>query len=299
MKKLIGLLTALTLGLGLLSGCAPKDEKEEFIIIDGDFAEMNIFTHMAKLLIEESTDYNVKIQPTMATTLAYEQIRTGKMDLRLSYDGTLMATLLQLDLSTKPEGMTVYDYAQQEGRKEGVELLGKLGFENTYAVAVTKEVAQQYGLTKVSQLIPIADELIFGAEHQFFDEEGTVRYKPFTSFYGLEFEDGISLDLTLKYAAMASGNIDVTLVYGTDGLNLKYELVVLEDDWMFFPEYYGAYLVRTSLDEEFPGVREALEKLTGTFTLESTIALNYQVDVEDKNPADVARTYLKSKGLIK
>jgi osmoprotectant transport system substrate-binding protein/osmoprotectant transport system permease protein len=195
--------------------------------------------------------------------------------------------------------MSVYDYAQQEGRKAGVELLGKLGFENTYAVAVTKEVAQQYNLTKVSDLIPIADQLIFGAEHQFFDEEGTVRFKPFTTFYGLEFEDGISMDLTLKYAAMSSGNIDVTLVYGTDGLNLKYELVVLQDDWKFFPEYYGAYLVRTDLDEEFPGVREALEKLTGTFTLESTIALNYQVDVEDKDPAQVAKDYLKSKGLIK
>ena len=299
MKKLLGYLLALTLGLGLLSGCAPKAEGEEFIIIDGDFAEMNIFTHMAKLLIEENTDYRVKIQPTMAVTLAYDQIRTGKMDLRLSYDGTLMATLLQLDLSTKPDGLTVYEYAQQEGRKAGVELLGKLGFENTYAVAVTKEVAQQYGLTKVSQLIPIADQLIFGAEHQFFDEEGTVRFKPFTTFYGLEFEDGISMDLTLKYAAMASGNIDVTLVYGTDGLNLKYELVVLDDDWEFFPEYFGAYLVRTNLDEEFPGVREALEKLSGAFTLESTIALNYQVDVEDKDPAQVARTYLKSKGLIK
>jgi glycine betaine/choline ABC-type transport system substrate-binding protein len=298
MKKLLGLCLALTLGLGLLSGCTPKSNDKEFIIIDGDFAEMNIFTHMAKLLIEEYTDFTVKIQPTMAVTLAYDQIRTGKMDLRLSYDGTLMATLLQLDLSTKPEGMTVYEYAQQEGRKKGVELLGKLGFENTYAVAVTKEVAQQYGLTKVSQLIPIADELIFGAEHQFFDEEGTVRFKPFTTFYGLEFADGISMDLTLKYAAMASGNIDVTLVYGTDGLNLKYELVVLEDDWKFFPEYFGAYLVRTNLDEEFPGVREALEKLTGTFTLESTIALNYQVDVDDKDPAEVARTYLKSKGLI-
>lgn len=299
MKKLLGFCLALTLGLGLLSGCTPKSNDKEFIIIDGDFAEMNIFTHMAKLLIEEYTDFTVKIQPTMAVTLAYDQIRTGKMDLRLSYDGTLMATLLQLDLSTKPEGMTVYEYAQQEGRKKGVELLGKLGFENTYAVAVTKEVAQQYGLTKVSQLIPIADELIFGAEHQFFDEEGTVRFKPFTTFYGLEFADGISMDLTLKYAAMASGNIDVTLVYGTDGLNLKYELVVLEDDWKFFPEYFGAYLVRTNLDEEFPGVREALEKLTGTFTLESTIALNYQVDVDDKDPAEVAQTYLKSKGLIK
>jgi glycine betaine/choline ABC-type transport system substrate-binding protein len=63
------------------------------------------------------------------------------MDMRLGYDGTLMATLLQLDLSTKPAELTVYEYANREGKKKGVELLGKLGFQNTYAVAVNKELA--------------------------------------------------------------------------------------------------------------------------------------------------------------
>jgi len=295
MKKI---LLSLMIMIGLLTACSSKPKADELIIIDGDYGEMYLFTQMAKILIEDKTDYTVKINPTMAVTLAYDQMRTGKMDLRLSYDGTLMATLLQLDLSTKPEGLSVYEYANQEGKKAGVELLGKLGFQNTYAVAVNKDLAAQYNLTKVSDLIPIADQLIFGAEHQFFDEEGTVRYKPFTNFYGLTFKDGISLDLNLKYAAMASNNIDVTLVYGTDGLNLKYELVVLEDDRVFFPEYYGAYMIRADLEKDFPGVSDVLAVLENTFTLESTIALNYKIDVDNEEPYDVAYEYLKSKNLI-
>lgn len=295
MKKILVILVVL---LGMMSACGSQPKEKKLIIIDGDFAEMNLFTQIAKILIEEKTDYKVTIQPSMATTLAYDQIRTGKMDLRLSYDGTLMATLLKLDLSTKPEGMTVYEYANQEGKKKGVELLGKLGFQNTYAVAVNKTLADQYQLTKVSQLIPLAKNLVFGAEHQFFDEEGTVRYKPFTRFYGLNFKDGISMDLNLKYAAMASNNIDVTLVYGTDGLNLKYKLVVLEDDLGFFPEYYGAYLIRSDLENDFPGIKEVLSVLEETFTLESTLALNYKIDVENQDPEKVARDYLKSKNLI-
>lgn len=295
MKKI---LLSLMILLGLLTACSTTPKADELILIDGDYGEMYLFTQMAKILIEEKTEYKVKIQPTMAVTLAYDQIRSGKMDLRLSYDGTLMATLLKLDLSTKPAGLTVYDYANQEGKKSGVELLGKLGFQNTYAVAVNKELADRYNLTKVSDLIPIAKQLIFGAEHQFFDEEGTVRFKPFTDFYGLKFKDGISLDLNLKYAAIASSNIDVTLVYGTDGLNLKYELVVLEDDMAFFPEYYGAFMIRSDLEQDFPGVTAVLAVLEDTFTLESTIALNYKIDVDDENPYDVALAYLKSKNLI-
>jgi osmoprotectant transport system substrate-binding protein len=75
MKKLVGYVMALILGLGLLSGCTPKAEGEELTIIDGDYGEMYLFTQMAKILIEEKTDYKVKINPTMAVTLAYDQIR--------------------------------------------------------------------------------------------------------------------------------------------------------------------------------------------------------------------------------
>ncbi len=114
----------------------------------------------------------------------------------------------------------------------------------------------------------------------------------------MTFKDGISLDLNLKYAAIASKNIDVTLVYGTDGLNLKYELVVLEDDLVFFPEYYGAYMIRNDLEKDFPGVTAVLAVLEDTFTLESTIALNAKIDVDNKEPYDVAYEYLKSKKLI-
>jgi osmoprotectant transport system substrate-binding protein len=295
MKKI---LLSLMIMLGLFAGCSSTPKENELIIIDGDFGEMYLFTQMAKILIEDKTDYTVKIQPTMAVTLAYEQIKSGKMDLRLSYDGTLMATLLKLDLSTKPENLSVYEYANQEGLKQGVQLLGKLGFQNTYAVAVNKDLASEYGLTKISDLIPIANQLVFGAEHQFFDEEGTVRFKPFTNFYGLTFKDGISLDLNLKYAAMDSKNIDVTLVYGTDGLNQKYELVVLEDDQVFFPEYYGAFMIRSDLEKDFPGVSAVLAVLENTFTLESTLALNYKIDVDNEDPYKVAYDYLKSKNLI-
>lgn len=295
MKKLTLLL--LLLAVGLL-GCSTNNE-DDIVIIDGDFAEMNIFAHMAKMLIEEHTEYTVRIQPYMAYTLAFNEISAGNMDILPSYDGTLLATYLQTDPSEVPEGQTLYDYANEKAISEAnVKLLGKFGHQNTYVVATSQELAQEYGLETISDLIPIADELVFAAEHSFFDEEGTIRYFPFINYYGLNFQAGNNIDIGLKYAGMDSGNMDVTLVFGSDGLNKRYNLALLEDDLGFFPEYYMAYLVRADIEEEYPGIEEVLNKLEGTFTLDSAIELNYQVDVENKEPEDVARDYLISVGLI-
>ena len=97
---------------------------------------------------------------------------------------------------------------------------------------------------------------------------------------------------------MSSGNMDVTLVYGSDGLNKKFNLKVLKDDRHFFPEYYGAYLVRKDLFDDFPEAEEVLNRLAGLFDEETCIDLNYQIDVEEKDPYDVAYAFLVEKGLI-
>ena len=69
--------------------------------------------------------------------------------------------------------------------------------------------------------------------------KGTMKYGPFTQFYGLNFKEKIPVDINLKYAAVENGSFEVTVVYTTDGLNRKAGLKVLEDDLGFFPEYNG------------------------------------------------------------
>ena len=81
-------------------------------------------------------------------------------------------------------------------------LLEKLGFDNTYAIAVPQADADQYGLETISDLVPVADQLTFGAEQGFFTLEGSMKYGPFTEFYGLNFRNPVSVDLGLKYAAV-------------------------------------------------------------------------------------------------
>ena len=109
-------------------------------------------------------------------------------------------------------------------------LLDQLGFDNTYAIGVPQALAEEYGLNCISDLIPIAGQLTFGAEQEFFTLEGSMKYGPFTEAYGLHFKEAKPVDMGLKYAAIENGSFDVSVVYATDGLNRKVGLKILEDD---------------------------------------------------------------------
>lgn len=282
----------------ILTGCSTRGEND-LVIIDGDIAEMNIATYMAKAMIEANTDYSVYIQPSMAYNLAFDQINHGSMDMTLSWDGTLLATFLQTDPSTVPNGVPLYDFTNQKAAQEShVKLLNKLGNQNSYVVAVSGDLAREHNLTTVSDLIPLAPELVFAAEHSFFDEVGSVRFKPLINHYGLNFKSANSIDIGLKYAGLESQNMDVTLITSADGMMNKYDVVMLEDDLHFFPEYYSAFMVNQDIEEKYPGVEAVLNTLSGHLTDEIVRDLTYQVDVEVRDPQTVAESFLRSKGLI-
>jgi osmoprotectant transport system substrate-binding protein len=295
MKKIF---TALLLSLLVFSGCSSKDDNT-IIIANGDFGEMYIFSHMAKILIEEYTDHSAKVTDYMSVSLGHSEIKAERMHLALSYDGTMMATFMNRDVSEVPEGATLFDYANDKSQEEyGVRLLNKLGFENTYAVAVRRTTAEEYNLKTISDLSEVASELRFGTEDTFFNEDGTVRFIPFTEFYNLNFKSATPISNDLKYVGMESEQFDVTLAYSTDGMILKSDLVLLVDDLKFFPQYNATYIVLANIEDRFPGVEDALNKVTGLFNQENTIALNYRVDVLDEDPYLVAYEFLKEHNLV-
>ncbi len=300
MKKVKKCLVMVLLAIVVCStvgGCSSK-EKTTVTVIDGDFAEMKLFTQIIKIMIEEHTDLQVKVQDSMASNLAFEQIKNGEKDIYMSYDGSLLTAYLGKDPEEVPEGMTVYEYANQLGQEtENVMLTPKLGEQNTYRVGVKKETAEKYGLKCISDLQKYAPSLRFAAEHEFFDE-GSKHYESFVKYYGLKFKESNTLDRGLKYVAMDGGNMDVTIVYSTDGLNKKSELVTLEDDKKFFPDYQGTYLIRKDLYEEYPELKTIFEQLKGKFNDEICTELNYRIDVKEEDPYDVAYDFLAENGLI-
>lgn len=277
----------------------------ELVLYDGDYSETQIMDRIIQQLVESKTDLTVTIKDQMSQVNNFNALKGDNhtCDMMISYDGTLLTTFLKLDPTDVPEGETLYDFTNAVAlERHRMRLLNQLGFNNTYAVAAPQEIAERYGLEKISDLISVANQLSFGAEQEFFTLEGSMKYGPFTEFYGLNFREAIPVDAGLKYTAIENRSFDVTEVYATDGLNRKAGLKILEDDLSFFPEYNGAFLVREDTFEKFadaaPDLEEVLNLLTGKISSEDMTEMTYQTDVEGRSADEVAREFLQGLGLL-
>lgn len=156
MIKKLALLIGVLFMIGIFGGCGGDQKaKSSIVIYDGQFSEMKIIHQMVKLLVEEHTDARVEIRDEMSPVNNYRDlVAGGGSDLMNSYDGTLLTTYLKVDVSEVPEDKTLYEYANElSSEKDKVHLLDPLGHENTYAVAVTQAMADEYGLETISDLI--------------------------------------------------------------------------------------------------------------------------------------------------
>jgi len=273
----------------------------DLMLYDGDYSETQLMHHMVKMLVEEQTDLSVTIQDQMSQVNNFKALEGDghTCDLMISYDGTLLTTFFQQDTADVPAGMSIYDYVNQKAQTDyGMKLLDQLGFDNTYAIGVPEALAEQYQLETIGDLVPVADQLVFGAEQEFFTLEGSMKYNPFVEFYGLNFKTYKPVDQGLKYAAIENGSFDVAVVYATDGLNRKVGLKILEDDKSFFPDYNGAFLVRQDVLAAYPELEGILNQLAGKIPTEQMAELTYQVDVVGRSVDEVAHEFLSSQGLI-
>ena len=269
-------------------------------LYDGDYSETQLMHHMVKMLVEEQTGLSVSIGDQMSQVNNFKAMvgSNHTCDLMVSYDGTLLTTFFGQDVDDVPAGMSIYEYVNQVSRQDyGMTLLDQLGFDNTYAIGVPQALAEEYDLNCISDLIPIAGQLTFGAEQEFFTLEGSMKYGPFTEAYGLHFKEAKPVDTGLKYAAIENGSFDVSVVYATDGLNRKVGLKILEDDKGFFPDYNGAFFVREDVLEQYPELEGILNRLSGKIPTEQMAELTYQVDVLGRDVDEVAREFLDSLNL--
>ena len=124
-------------------------------LYDGDYSETQLMHHMVKMLVEDKTDLSVNIKDQMSQVNNFNALKSDghTCDLMISYDGTLLTTFFHQDVTDVPDGITIYDYVNKvAAEKYNMQMLEKLGFDNTYAVAVPQEIADKYNLEKVSDL---------------------------------------------------------------------------------------------------------------------------------------------------
>ena len=165
---------------------------------------------------------------------------------------------------------------------------------------MTRPVAEQYGIKTYTDLSAEAPELVLGGPAEFIEREDGIKGLQ-EAYGGFQFKEIKQLGTgSLRYQALLDGQVDVVVAFGTDGAIQGNDLLVLEDDKVFYPIYNVAPVVRMDTLEKYPQIAEILNKLAPALTDDVMSGLNWQVDGPDKKEAaDVARTFLQENGFLK
>jgi len=237
-------------------------------------------------------------QPTRSLMLS------GQSDLVWEYTGTAWLSFMG-HAEGIPDQDAQWQAVHDEDLGNGLTWGTKAPLNNTYAIAVTDETAAEFGLSTLSDIAKIAvDDRTFCVEPEFNSRPD--GFAPMLAHYGLDRgtpegipERNIGLyDVGAIYAATDTGECTFGEVFATDGRIDALGLTVLEDDLQFFPAYNVAPVFHSEILAEFPELEGMFEELSPLLTDEVMRALNLQVDVDGRDPADVAFDWMVEKGFI-
>ena len=302
LKKLANKKTALISGLIILMslfgfGLYQNGKPDTVHIASKPTSEGYILAELVSELIKNDTKLKVKITHGVGggTANIHPAIVKGDFDMYPEYTGTSWQIVLK---KTKPYKDENFDALDQEYRnKYRLTWKGMVGFNNTYSLGIRADLAKKYHIKTFSDLVKYAKEFTFGAEYDFFGRED--GYKALTKAYQLKFKKAIDMDNGLKYQALYDKKIDVMTVFTTDGQISDPRIVVLEDDLGFYPKYKAGMVVREEILRKHPELNAVLEKLKGLIDEKTMAFLNKKVEIGKENPRDVARKFLREKGLVR
>lgn len=273
----------------------PKD-KDGITIGTKDFTEQIVLGNILAELIEDRTDIKVNREFNLGgTQICFGALKKGDIDIYIDYSGTAYSDTLKYDPISDVE--LIYNTVKNDFKRiYGIDVLTQMGFNNTYALAVTKETAEKYNLKTISDFSKVASNLTSGTTFEFANRDDGI--KGLEKYYNFSLKNKLAIDSSPRYTALLNKEVDVIDAFTTDGLLKKHDLVILEDDKSFFPPYYAIPLMKEKSLEKFPEVKELLDELAPLLTNTVMMELNYKVDELDMKPLDVAKEFLLENNLI-
>ena len=283
-----------------------------------DFVEQFILGEMYALLLENAGLTVNRSLNLAGTNVAHEALVNGDIDLYPEYTGTGLEVVLGIPLAdvaidaaatpaasaaTPAAGITIDEVVYntvKAGYQQQFNLvwLDQVPFNNTQALAMKKSVAQEKGISTISEMVAQAADLRITAPVDFAErQDGLLGLQ---RVYGnFEFGDVLGVAPGIKYQALLEDDAEVVLAFGTDGEIFGYDLVILEDDLGLWPPYHVAPVVRQDALDANPTLADTLNQVAPLLTDEVMSGLNWQVAGDEKQePIDVARGFLEENGLL-
>ena len=239
---------------------------EAVLIGSKKFTESYVLAEIAKRALADAGIASEHRQGMGGTIILWEALRTGQIHVYPEYTGTIAEEILKTPEKLSPDAI------RAELAKAGVETSGELGFNNTYALVMPRASAERAQIRTISDLRG-HPQLRFGLTHEFLSRRD--GWRPLAQRYQLAPHDVRGIDHGLGYEALRSGGIDVKDAYSTDAKIAENELVALQDDLGFFPQYKAVFLYRASLD---PRAKAALRNFEGTIDEAQMIRINAEAE---------------------
>ena len=265
-----------------------------------DFSENQIVAYMYLLLLQKAKiPVNGDVKKNLASLVAIPALRKGDIDIFPEYTGTGVETVLKVKA---PHNAAAYYAAAKEGYQTKFKLtwLPHYPMNDTQGFATTQAFSQKYGIKTIADMVKHASDvrLIVATEYLGRADGLPGLKKVYGDFTPKELVKISGAGSGFRYKALLSGRGDVVEAFTTDAAIAGNHLVVLGDPKHYAPPDNLAPVVRDDALRAYPNLAQVLGVLTRRITNEVITKLNYQADIQGKDPKDVARAFLRQQGLL-
>jgi osmoprotectant transport system permease protein len=249
-----------------------------------NFSEQYI---LGSLIADRLAPRPVVVRSGLGSAVAFRALAANDIDVYVDYAGTLWTGILG-HRDTLPRAALLAALTRELKAKYGVGVVGPLGFENAYVLAVRRDTAARLRLVSIADLARAAPQLTLGADIEFLSRP---EWAGLDAAYHLAFRATKRFEPTFMYRALASGTVDVISAFSSDGRIAAQHLVVLTDPKAAIPSYDALLLVSPARDKDH-ALDAALRPLVGSIDVAAMRRANLLVDrdVDKVSPAVAART---------
>lgn len=282
----------------LFFGCAAPAIAQTVVVGGKNFTEQQLISEMTAQLLK-AKGFEIDKRAGMGSAPLRQAQEAGQIDVYWEYTGTSLITYNKV--ADKLDAAATYAKVKELDAAKGLVWLNPSKANNTYALAMRKSDAAAKGIKSLSDLgakVKGGQSLKFACNAEFYARPDGLG--PLQTQYGFEFgrDNVVRMDTGLVYQALKDSQVEVGLVFATDGRIPAFDFVVLTDDKGYFPNYALTPVVRKAVLDKSPKIADALNELSGKLDDQTMAKLNARVDVEKQTIEAVATSYLKEMKLI-
>jgi osmoprotectant transport system permease protein len=284
-----GRILAGALGLVLVTAGALvpslSQPRATYVIGTKSFTEQYILAALMQQRLHDA-GLSATVRAGLGSSVIFNALGAGEIDAYVDYSGTIWTNQMHRD-DAKPRAEVLAEVGKWLADEHDITMLGGLGFENAYALAMPRKRAEELGIRSIADLVWHAQKFSIAGDFEFFarPEWASIR-----KAYDLSFRRRRQMQATFMYAAVANGDVDVISAYTSDGRIAQYDLRVLDDPKHAIPPYDAILLVSPQRAHD-KALRDALQPLIGAISVKLMRAANLRASQggPHSSPADVAR----------